>query len=434
MTVTRKNGKKPLALVIAGAVLMALALCGCKSFKPAPESYQPHLARALSQTNGSLVVSAAALGRKEAEKMFGLPLHKKRIQPVWLRIENRGTNGYYFLIINLDRDYYSPAEVSYIFRKLLNPWRNRKVTEFIQSKQIELEVAAGRTHEGFVFSNYDPGAKHVLVELLGDKELRSFEFSVPVPGIRFDYERVDWENLYPEALVRDLTIEQLLQALAELPDATTDAKGQGRGDPINLVIIGNAEEVRMAFVRQGWDFSETLTPGTALRLVWSFLFNSYWETSPVSPLYLFGRRQDVALQKARHTIHERNHLRLWLAPYTCGSRLVWVGQISRDIGLRFTTRAPGWVTHKIDPDVDEARDYLVQDMVTSRSVSDVAAIRGFDAVPADRPRKNLTGDPYHSDGRRAVLFVSKTWVAPDEVEFLQWAPATNTASGATATP
>ena len=32
---------------------------------------------------------------------------------------------------------------------------------------------------------------------------------------------------------------------------------------------------------------------------------------------------------------------------------VWVGQISRDIGVRFTWTSPILVTHKIDPDVDE---------------------------------------------------------------------------------
>jgi hypothetical protein len=36
--------------------------------------------------------------------------------------------------------------------------------------------------------------------------------------------------------------------------------------------------------------------------------------SPVSPLYLYGRQQDFAEQKPRHTVHQRNHLRVWLSP------------------------------------------------------------------------------------------------------------------------
>jgi hypothetical protein len=46
------------------------------------------------------------------------------------------------------------------------------------------------------------------------------------------------------------------------------------------------------------------------------LFGSEYLNAPVSPLYVFGRHQDVALQKARDTVSQRNHLRLWLAPFT----------------------------------------------------------------------------------------------------------------------
>jgi hypothetical protein len=37
------------------------------------------------------------LSIKEAEKKFGLPLHKKNIQPVWVRLTNNSTNDCSFL-------------------------------------------------------------------------------------------------------------------------------------------------------------------------------------------------------------------------------------------------------------------------------------------------------------------------------------------------
>ena len=70
--------------------------------------------------------------------------------------------------------------------------------------------------------------------------------------------------------------------------------------------------------------------------------------SPVSSLYVFGRPQDIAFQKARENIHERNHLRLWMSRVTYQGLPVWIGQISRDIGVRFTTKTI--TTHKIDPE------------------------------------------------------------------------------------
>ena len=53
-------------------------------------------------------------------------------------------------------------------------------------------------------------------------------------------------------------------------------------------------------------------------------------------------------------INERLHLRLWLTPLRYEGKPVWVGQISRDIGVRFTTKAWNLTTHRIDPDIDEA--------------------------------------------------------------------------------
>ena len=59
---------------------------------------------------------------------------------------------------------------------------------------------------------------------------------------------------------------------------------------------------------------------------------------------------------------ERNHLRLWLTQYRYRDSLVWLGQISRDIGVKFTLKSPTISTHVIDPDVDEARRYLIEDL------------------------------------------------------------------------
>jgi hypothetical protein len=363
----------------------------------------------------------AALSRKEAEKMFGVPLHKKKIQPVWVRLENASTKEYYFLPATFDASYYSPAEVAYIFRKAFSSKRNRRVADFMDSKRIELMVPPQSVVEGFVFSSYDPGAKHVFVDLISEYEHRRMEFSIPVPGGRWDYERVDFNSLYPEEQIKDYTLEELPAVLRVLPASTTDKKGAGSGDPLNIVVVPDESgKVAPAFLRQGWDLTEALTGGTTFRLVGSFLFHSTWRTSPVSSLYVFGRSQDFALQKARSTIHERNHLRLWLAPFTCEGRRVGVGQISRDIGIRFTTKAPGFVTHKIDPDVDEARDYLTQEMLISGSVGRIAWVGGVGEVPRDQPRGNLTGDPYYTDGARVVLFLSDEPTKPDKVHYVDW--------------
>jgi hypothetical protein len=396
-------------------------LTGCASYKPAPASYQPQMARIQRQTNGPIIAEVAVLSRKEAEKKFGLPLHKKNIQPVWLRLVNTSTNDHYFLPAGLDSDYHPASEVAYMHRKFLAGKRNRRVSEVLQSSEMELLVPPTGTNEGFVFSNFDPGAKHVEVDVIGERAYYAMEFTVPVPGKRIDYHKVDFESLYSTNEFTDCSLEAFREVIRSLPSETTDWTGTGRGDPLNLVVVSSLEgEMGLAFLRNGWDVTEVLTFWNGMKLVSSFIFKSRWRTSPVSPLYVFDRRQDFALQKARATIHERNHLRLWLAPYTCEGHHVFVGQISRDIGLRFTFKAPGFVTHKIDPETDEARDYLAQEMILSGSVERVAWAGGVGKHTVDNPGRNLTGDPWHTDGNRVILFLSREPIDPEDVHLLDW--------------
>ncbi|MCP5519830.1 MAG: LssY C-terminal domain-containing protein [Verrucomicrobiales bacterium] len=365
----------------------------------------------------------AVLSRREASRMFDLPLHKKHIQPVWLRLENNYTNAYYFLPASLDPNYFSPAEVAYMFRKTWASKRNRRVGDFMEGKSLPLLLPPHSTNDGFVFTTLDRGAKHLRVELLGEMDFRRFEFFTYAPERRFDFQRVDFQSLYPTNSIPDYTRSEVRSALESLPAAVSDRRGRGSGDPVNLVVVGDPGDIGLAFARQGWDLTEVLTFGNVFRLIGSFVFNRTWENSPISSLYLFGRRQDMALQKARATIHERNHLRLWLAPFTCEGQVVLVGQISRDIGLRFTFKAPGWVTHKIDPDVDEARDYLAQEMVTSGSVGTVTLVGGVGQASRETPQRNLTGDPFFTDGKRLVLFLSGETVPVSQIHLEDWTAA-----------
>ena len=136
---------------------------------------------------------------------------------------------------------------------------------------------------------------------------------------------------------------------------------------------------------------------------------------------LFGRAEDTALQRARRNIDQRNHLRLWLAPFTIDDRRVWVGQISRDIGVRMTDQVWYLTTHKIGPDVDFDRDYLLQDLLVPGLIERFGFVEGVGAASASAPRANLTGDPYYTDGLRLVLFLGDEQVPVEKVERLPWA-------------
>ena len=146
----------------------------------------------------------------------------------------------------------------------------------------------------------------------------------------------------------------------------------------------------------------------------SSLFGKEYRYAPVSALYAFGRAQDVALQRARSTINERNHLRIWLTPMRFENKPVWIGQISRDIGVRFTRKTI--TTHKIDPDVDETREFLIEDLAYAQGLAAIGHVVGVGAAPFEQPRENLTGDPYFTDGLRALMWLSASPVSISEIE------------------
>ena len=95
---------------------------------------------------------------------------------------------------------------------------------------------------------------------------------------------------------------------------------------------------------------------------------------------------------------------------------MWIGQISRDIGVRLTRKTIS--THKIDPDVDETREYLLEDLAYSQTVKAFGYIDGVGVADYAQPRSNLTGDSYFTDGRRLLLWLSGEPIGLDEVQVM----------------
>ena len=113
---------------------------------------------------------------------------------------------------------------------------------------------------------------------------------------------------------------------------------------------------------------------------------------------------------------------MWLTPLRVDGKPVWVGQVSRDIGVRVTTRSPFLTTHKIDPDVDESRGYLLQTLLMANVLSQWGLVPGVGPATPEAPRENLTGDPWFSDGRRLVMVLARTPRAIPQVQRIDWLP------------
>ncbi len=412
------------------AISALLFLSACAS---AP-SYHPDMpmpegdwkARAQSQQAEGIEVTAAVPSAKEAKELFGMPLYKKGIQPVWLRISNSRDTRVSFLPVGLDPQYFTPLEVANTELKDKDVDDPTKVVDefFLQQGLGALSVEPGETRSGFIFSKLDEGTKAFNVDIVGAsdnegiREFDTFTFFIPVPGLNIDHYKVDWRNLYSDDVWVDVEADRLIEIIENMTCCVTDKKGKGSGDPLNLVVIGRPTDIYTAFIRAGWDETETVTRTSTLKTIGSFLSGGEYRYSPVSGLYVFDRPQDVAFQKARENIHERNHLRLWMSRATFEGEPVFMGQISRDIGVRFTSKTI--TTHKIDPDVDETREYLLENLVYSQALEKFAYVGGVGEVSYENPKGNLTGDPWFSDGYRLVLWVTSEPVAIDDLKFVEW--------------
>ena len=250
-------------------------------------------------------------------------------------------------------------------------------------------------------------------------ELR-FSFALTLPDGELDYENLDTSLTFQGQELPDLTDDELREALEQLPCCVTNADNDADGDPLNIVLVGDSEEMMFALTRSGWSFTHRITAKTVRRLVAATLGGEGYAVAPVSSLYVFGRKQDIALQRARQNIAQRNHMRLWLAPFTHGDLPVWVGQISRDIGVKLTTKSPSLTTHIIDPEVDLTREYLLHSLLAEGYVQRFGFVNGSTYASVDEPAQNLTGDPYYSDGLRLVVMLSRLPVPYSQVRGLLW--------------
>jgi LssY C-terminus len=399
--------------------LAALA-AGCANFQPQPLDEASFERRAQSITEGNVTVAVTALTEKEARDALGVDLAGARIQPVWVKVTNREAIGFMIPPVIVDAEYFSAMEAAWQGHGWLSAGTDARIDAHFRALRLSRSVGPGQTVSGFVFTNLDEGFKVVNVELIGIgvQQVRRFSLLANVPDLDSDYQRFTAEKLYDKSELRDLHEQAFRAWIESLPCCVLGGDRKTAGDPMNIVIVGERPAVFLALARRGWNATETTTVESALRIAESSVFDSRYRYGPVSPLYVFGRRQDVSFQKARSSAAERTHMRLWLAPVKAAGTTVWVGQISRDIGVRLTSRTI--TTHKIDPEVDETRWYLNQDMLYSHSLSRNAYAKGVGAATPDSPRSNYTGDPYWTDGLRLVMWLSADPVGYQQAEAVQW--------------
>ena len=188
-------------------------------------------------------------------------------------------------------------------------------------------------------------------------------------------------------------------ALEDAPKTSRTAQGIP-GDPLNVGLIGIEQEVVRAMLGSGWDAADPVTLRSSIGIARSVLRDRPYADAPVSPLFVFGRKQDLAFEKpVGNSAGHRHHVRFWKAPeYGRGGMPLWIGAVTydRSVGLSHRT---GQITHHIGADIDAERDGLFADLAREGRLTEEFQVTGVGATLLGR---NGGGDRYYTDGELSI--------------------------------
>jgi hypothetical protein len=171
------------------------------------------------------------------------------------------------------------------------------------------------------------------------------------------------------------------------------------GDPINLAILGTEKQLIAAMQDAGWQLADPISFMTSLKMTYSAIRGTPYPTAPVSSLFVFNKKQRLAFEKDLDgNPRKRHHVRFWEMPshgwLPGGFKADWIGAATFDehVGLSLFT---GQITHKIDANVDQERDFVVSSLHDAKIKHSVTTIEHFTTSYHSR---NGGGDIIHTDG------------------------------------
>ena len=390
-------------LIIVSMICIALFMNACATFKkPATINEAPIQERALTKEANGIRASAAVVGDQEARQIFGIDLTRKKIQAVWIEIENNSDRPIVLLPTTIDPEYIPPLEVAFAYHKAFAADGNAALDEFLLNLNFPIRnlIRPGSHASGYIFTNWLKGMKVIDIDLLGDNFSQNFTFFAPNPDLAQGQAIIDrMETMFSAVELQKLESEAALrEALDQLPCCVSNENGESSAEPLNVVIIGAIDNWTTAFLRRGYRYQE------------------------LNPRYAFGRVQDVSGKKLSRGYIKGQELiiRLWQKPIRYQGKPVWVGQTSTRLGGRFSDTAPAEVTLPLNPHVDEARDALIQDLAYSQALIKMGFIKGAGLAQSTQTEVLSKDSQYTTDGLRVVLVFAERPASLEEMDFFNW--------------
>jgi hypothetical protein len=179
------------------------------------------------------------------------------------------------------------------------------------------------------------------------------------------------------------------------------------GDPINLAFNGSDKQLHAAMRAAGWYEAKRLSLSSSIKMIYTALRGVKYVDAPVSPLFVFGRKQSFAFEKeVDGNPRKRHHIRFWKTPehwwLPGGYQADWLAAATFDknVGLSLFT---GQITHKIDADVDKERDFVIATLKQAHAVEEESVVKHCTSSYHSR---NGGGDLIHTDGALPFITVA----------------------------
>ncbi len=399
-------GPVPVRVLLLSAAALLIVSCAGNTvrFDASPQAEVE--SRQMVQEAGAFRVAASVPSTEEAERLFGIPLQDRGIQPVWLEIRNDGDDRARFVPYSVDREYFPSHEVAYMFRKGLSDQALADLETHLLEQTLPRRINPNSTVSGYVFTHAEPGTKAFNVDIYyanGEAPNEHFTFFINVPGFEPDHASVDFESLYASEEIADYSVDEFRQALADWPCCTTNHDGSLEGRPYLVFFVAHGKDLLQALLRAEWQETSLSSDPNYL----------------ISIDYLFSRPPDARFRKLRDEGSNRNEMALWLAPVRVEGKPVWVAQIKHAIS-RFFGLGDYFFGQRIDPDVDEGRNFMLQNMWYAQALEAYAFSGTSVVVPVDDPRLDFNGQPWFSDRYRLILWISGDPVSLKSARDMKW--------------
>ncbi len=196
--------------------------------------------------------------------------------------------------------------------------------------------------------------------------------------------------------------------LTRFPDGlhrTSEDLVGGAMEPVSFLFVGSADDLEHAFARAGWTLAQQPSVRGLATELWDVIRDDPDPHGPATPAYYAAQPQDLTFEKpgtASGSIRHRHHIRIWRTPLCIAPACtgLWAATCSYDLGIKFVAK-PYLLTHQIDPNVDQEREYVASGLRGS-GVADV----GMVTVTGPRSGKNAGGDAFHTDGRAHIMILT----------------------------